>query len=156
MHYVPKKNFHQRSCLSSLLIRQSAPVSVSSLSSMAPEPVGQNHLSATEEGQRDMLQLLERCISTTPSVRTKTSSLRALHAFTLLQCHGETCCSIFPRYLTLSLWPVPQCYGGVFCFPSLEYMFCLFFDFACEILLTLHLPLRSLAIFFFDRLKLIK
>lgn len=79
------------SAASPLLIGQSAPFSVSSLSSMAPEPVGQNHLSAREEGQLDMPQPLEKWISAVPCLRTKTSSSHALRTFTLLQCQSETC-----------------------------------------------------------------
>lgn len=55
----------------SLLIRQSAPFSVSSLSCMATQPVGQNYLSVTEKGQLDMLQPLEKWIFTVPCLRTK-------------------------------------------------------------------------------------
>lgn len=47
--------------------------SVSPQSSMPPEPVGQNHLSATEKGHWDMLQPLEQWISTVPCLKTKTS-----------------------------------------------------------------------------------
>lgn len=61
------------------------------LSVFSPEPEGQNHLSAREEGQPDTLQPLEQWISTVPCLRTITSSLNALHTFTLLQCQTETC-----------------------------------------------------------------
>lgn len=72
------------STLPTVLICQSAPFSLSSLSSMAPEPVGQNHLSATEEGQLDMLPPLQRWISTVPCLRTKTPSSHARHTLSLL------------------------------------------------------------------------
>lgn len=65
----------------SLLIRQSAPFSVSSLSCMATQPVGQNHLSVTEKGQLDMLQPLEKWIFTVPCLTTKNLILASPERF---------------------------------------------------------------------------
>lgn len=50
---------------------------------MASEPVGPNHLSATEEGRLDMPQPLEQWISTVPCLKTQTSPLHACCTFFL-------------------------------------------------------------------------
>lgn len=126
---------------SPLPIRQSAPVSVSSPSSMAPEPVGQNHLSAAEEGQPDMLQPLEQCTSTVPLPRLRTETqTSSVHTFTPSQCQSERCCSahklllipVGPHTVTLPKFlNVPGVFFFLFFIPS-SICFACFFDFACQ------------------------
>lgn len=121
---------------------------------MASEPVGQNHLSATKEGQLDTLQPLQQWIFTVPCLRTYTSSLHALHTFTLLPCQSETShsthsgCGMLPRYLTLSLCSNSSMFQGcsLFVFPLVFVLFVLWFCLSILVLLTLHLPVLSLKI----------
>lgn len=96
------------SALPSLPIRQSALFSESAPGSMALEPSGPNHLSATEEGHRDMLWPLEQWIFTVSRPGKEIHPLAHSGYFSVPPlCQSETCYSANRFFLLLSF------FGGV-------------------------------------------
>ena len=84
----------------------------------------------------DTARPLEQWISTVPCLRTQTSSSHTLSLYCGVKVRRVipvAGCCMLPRCLALSLCPkIPRCSKGVLCSPSLWYLFCLFYDFACQ------------------------